>query len=288
MVTVRSMVAGDEVHAEEVWDLAYRTLIEARGGPVPERTPELVDRIRDRMRYLRSTDPGGSWVAVEDDLIVGVAQAHVRGGTWVLATLGVAPAHQEAGVGRQLLEAALGDGTVRNLPGAIFSSPDPRALARYASAGFALHPVAEAWGRRRRPVEDPADVLGGGLSDLDHVDAVDSDVRGSTRRGDVAYLLGRGYRLVVADDGYAVHVADRGIVSLLAARDEGTAAALLSAVLARTAPDADVGVGWLTSAHQWAIEVLVAAGVPIMVEGALMTRGRWLPDLPYIPSGIFG
>ncbi len=47
-------------------------------------------------------------------------------------------------------------------------------------------------------------------------------------------------------------------------------------------------MGWLTSRHQWAIRVLVEAGVPMMVDGAVMTRGRWLPDLPYIPSGIFG
>ncbi len=236
MVTVRPLVPGDEVGAEQVWDVAYRTLIESRGGPVPDRTPELVDRVQDRMRYLQSTDPGGSWVATEDSVIVGVAQAHLRGGTWVLATLGVAPTHQGAGVGRQLLEHALGDAHTRSLPGAIFSSPDPRALARYTSAGFDLHPVVEAWGRRRRPIEDPAGVVGGDLSDLDHVDAVDTDVRGSARRADVAYLLGRGYRLMVADDGYVVHVAERGIVTLLAAHDEGTAATLLGAVLARTPP----------------------------------------------------
>jgi len=288
MVTVRPLVPGDEVGAEQAWDVAFRTLVGSRGGPVPERTPELVDRVQDRIRYLQSTDPGGSWVATEDDVIVGVAQAHLRGGTWVLATLGVAPTHQGAGVGRQLLEHALGDARMRSLPGVIFSSPDPRALSRYTSAGFDLHPVVEAWGRQRRPVKEPADVVEGGPSDLDHVDAIDTDVRGSARRDDVAYLLGRGYRLVVAADGYAVHVADRGIVSLLAARDQATAAELLRAVLARTPPDEDVGVGWLTSGHQWAIRVMVEAGVPMMVDGAVMTRGRWLPELPYIPSGIFG
>jgi hypothetical protein len=77
-------------------------------------------------------------------------------------------------------------------------------------------------------------------------------------------------------------------VVTLGARDEDAASALLQTALAEMAPGKAVEVSWLTSSHQWAIGVLVAAGVDLHPLGAVMVRG--MPGLPtaYIPSGAYG
>jgi GNAT superfamily N-acetyltransferase len=284
--TIRPLRSEDEAGAEAAWDLAYRTLLEGANLPVPPRTPGSIEDARRRMAYLRSTDPGGSWVAESDGEIVGVAQAHLRGDTWVLATLGVVPHRQDRGLGRALLDRALAYGDPES-PGAIFSSPDPRAVYRYVRAGFTLHPAATAHGPVRRPVARQPGVRDGSLDDLGIVDGVDAEVRGSVRRSDVGFLLSLGSELLVDEDGgYAL--VRGGRLSMLAALDEEIAVRLLLDAVSRSQGHGTVDVSWLTAGQQWAVRTLALAGVPIHVHESIMVRGRWEPRHPYLPNGIFG
>lgn len=280
------MEPDDLARAEAVWDEAHRTLLVENHLPTLERTPAFVERRRRRFAPLLSTDPGGSWVATEDGIVVGVAQAHVPGDRWVLATLGVRPGRQEGGLGRALLERTLRVGRSAAL-GAIFSSPDPRAVHRYASAGFDLHPTAVGYGPARKQVASPDGVALGSAADLGLVDAVDRAARGSIRTEDVAFQLDDGCELLFDDDrGYVL--VRGGMVLSLAAVDEGTARRLLSAAVARCPTGESVNVSWITARQQWAVQVLVAACVSLYVHEGVMTRGPWEPDRPYLPSGIFG
>ncbi len=274
------------IGAEAAWDNAYRTLLIDSHLPVPPRTPEAIDHRRRRMGYLLGTDPGGSWVVESGDEIVGVTQAHIRGGTWVLATLGIVTEHQEKGFGRQLLDRALAYGDPDS-PGAIFSSPDPRAVYRYVRAGFAVQPAATAFGPVRKPVPAQDAVRVGSLSDLAIVDGIDRQVRGFTRSHDVEFQLGLGYLLLVDDEGgYAI--TQGGSIAMLSAITEDIAVRLLLDAVARCPVGDPVNVSWMTSRHQWALRPLAMAGVSILVHESIMTRGPWEPSLPYLPSGIFG
>jgi GNAT superfamily N-acetyltransferase len=288
MVAVRPLRVEDTVEAEVAWDRAYRTLLTEHHLPTSERTPEFIDLRQRRIAHLLSTDPGGSWVAESNGAIVGLAQAHIRDGRWVLATLGVLPDHQDRGVGRQLLDRTLDYGQSSPV-GAIFSSPDPRAVHRYASAGFDLQPSAVASGPVRRPVDVPPGIRDGSMDDLGTVDAVDRRVRGGTRSLDIQFQLGCGARLLLSDEddaGYAL--VRRGFVWALTATTEAVARRLLYAALAQVPDGESVSVSWITARQQWAVRVLVAAGVSLSVHEAVMTRGPWEPGLPYLASGIFG
>ncbi len=286
MVSVRPMGARDDVEAESAWDLAYRTLLVENHLPTSERTPEFVELRKRRVAHLRSTDPEGSWVAESNGAIVGIAQAHIRGDRWVLATLGVVPDHQDQGVGRMLLDRALDYGRSASL-GVIFSSPDPRAVHRYASAGFDLQPSAVGNGPVRHRVDVPPGVRIGSVDDMDTVDAVDRQVRGGTRRVDIEFQLRSGADLLMADgEGYAL--VRQGGVWALAATTEAAASRLLQAAVARLPEGAPINVSWITARQQWAVRVLVDAGVSLFVHEAVMTRGPWEPEHPYLASGIFG
>ena len=96
-------------------------------------------RGRFRIAHLLATDPAGAWVAENDGEVVGVALALVREDVWGLSLFGIRPEHQGKGVGRGLLDATLGYAEGRR--GAIIlSTTDPRAMRRYALAGFDLRP----------------------------------------------------------------------------------------------------------------------------------------------------
>ncbi len=280
------MRAADVTDAEAAWDDAYRTLLVEIHLPTSPRTPDFVSQRQRRMAHLLATDPDGSWVATSSGAIVGVAQSHRRGDRWVLATLGVRPDRQERGVGRELLERTLDYG--RSAPiGAIFSSPDPRAVHRYARAGFDLHPTVVAFGPARVPGPESPSVRQGSRRDLAVVEAVDRVVRGGPRTLDIEFQMAQGAHLLLAEDaGYLV--GRGGTVFGVAALDDRAAARLLAAAVVRCPDGEPVNVSWITARQQWAVRTLVAAGVPLFVHEAVMTRGPWEPELPYLASGIFG
>jgi GNAT superfamily N-acetyltransferase len=287
------MAEVDVPGAVAAFDSGLLAMLARHGLPVTGRSIKDERRRLERTRHFLRTDPDGSWVAEEDGAIIGMSQSFVREDYWMLSQLGTVPGRQGHGVGRQLLGLALSHGDPHS-PGTIHCSRDPKAMALYTSFGFTLHPVVAAWGALRpgaveRPTEvvrcEPADVT---ERDLEVVSAIDRKVRGSARTVDITAMLAQeGTRLLLHEDrGYAV-AADERIVAL-GARDEESATMVLRTMLAEAPAGETIEINWLTAAQQWAIRVVVQAGIELLPYGPVMVRGMDGPPAPYIPSGGFG
>ena len=137
------MTPDDVVEAARLaWDEIGRTM---GGSTADARTADEVARSEGRVAHLRSTDPHSCWVAETDGDVAGMSLALVRDGFWFLSLLAVRNDLQSQGIGRRLLEASLA--TAQGCRGAaITSSNDPKALRRYALAGFDLLPTLVATG----------------------------------------------------------------------------------------------------------------------------------------------
>jgi ribosomal protein S18 acetylase RimI-like enzyme len=315
--TIRPMSAVDLPGMRASAQAAFHDLGERLRTPPPppaptsETGPAIVHQLLGR-------DPGGAWLATLDDEVCGAALAGLREGLWYLAHLHVGPGHQGRGIGRRLLDAALGYGA-----GArgrlLHSSLDPQAMRCYQRAGFALEPAMTATGTVRRaalpatgpvrhaalPAADSAqgpalpaagpvrraavpatgDPVGAGsLHDLDLAAAVDRAVRGAAHGPDLAVLLRAGARLLIAERGslrgYAV--VDAGQPVIVAATDPGLAATLLWAALAESG-DHPVTVQVLRADQQWAIDVVHRAGLDLQPTGPLCRQGDTGPLSPYLP-----
>ncbi len=293
MVTFRPMTEADVPAAVTAFDTGFLAMLARHSLPVTGNSIQDERRRQERTRHFLGTDPEGSWVAEDDGVVVGMAQSFVREDYWMLSQLGMLPRVQGRGLGRELLRLALTHGDP-NSPGTIQCSRDPKAMALYSSFGFVLHPVVAAWGAiRPGAVERPAGVVRYepeqvGEQELGLVTVIDRKVRGSARPVDIVSLLAQpGHRLLLHDDqGYAVVKDDR--VVTLGARNEDSATLVLKAMLAEAPPGETVEVNWLTSAQQWAIRVIVEAGVELQPYGPVMVRGMDGPPTPYIPSGGYG
>lgn len=285
-IAVRPMTEADIAGVQLVVEAAGAAPERVVGRePVPRTEQHNADFRRGMSRFL-SRDPAGAWVAADGDRVVGMAEAIRRADFWGLAMLFVDPETQNLGLGRRLLDAALSyaDGAAVRM---IMSSPDPRALRRYALAGHAIHPAVEASGPvDRATIPDSLPGRAGDAADLDLVAAVDSELRGS-RAEDVGYLLELGAHLEVVDDragrGYAVHRDNR--LRLLGATDEATAGRVLWRFLA--ASDAAVDIWCLTAAQDWAVRVALAARLRVVCAGPLFIAGRPRPPGPWLPSGWY-
>jgi GNAT superfamily N-acetyltransferase len=282
------MVDSDVPAAVRAWDHAFQAMRATYGLPASTMTDADNLRLRRRMRHFLETDPEGSWVAEEGDTVVGLSQSFVRDGYWVLSMLATAPDSQRRGLGRELLQLAMGNADSAG-PGSIQASRDPGAMSLYTSAGFSLHPVVTGKGMvRPGSVSFDPRVRHSDRSDIETVAAIDRSVRGSERSLDIVAMLDEpGSRLLLLDDrGYVVAKQDR--VVTLGARDDESATTLLKAALAQMSEGDQVEVNWLTAHQQWAIRTLVDAGVELVPSGPMMVRGMPGPPAPYIPSGAYG
>ena len=276
--------AAERLSAEAFHDVDTRMF--RRSWPEPEPRPAARGATwMARTMHLLETDPGGCWVA-EDEAsgLLGMATSFVRDQIWGLATYAVRPALQGRGIGRPLLDAALGHGRGRPR-GMISSSSDPKAVRRYRLAGFSLHPQMFLTGTvDRSALPGGLTVRDGSAADVDLLDSIDRDVRGAGHGPDHEVLLA-GYRLVVSEtsdgSGYA-YVDDKGTLGLLAATDRRTASGLLWEALATTTDKAEVF--HITAANEWAIDVGMAARLELHQEGYLALRGM-APPLPYLHHG---
>src|SRR3954465_14819992 len=142
--------------------------------------PEVTARQHRRINQFLTHDAPGSWVAESDDGVIGVALALRRDDLWGLSLLAVRPDCQAKGVGQQLLAATLtyAADAERSV---ILSTSDPKAMACYARAGFALHPQVAGRGPVRRPVPASPRVRIAGPADVDFAEDVDRAVRGARR-----------------------------------------------------------------------------------------------------------
>lgn len=254
--------------------------------PSSERSRSETEAIRQaHVRFVERDGPG-AWVAVADGQVVGVAESIRREAFWGLSMLFVHPGHQSRGIGRQLLDAAIGYGADAS-GRMIESTADPRAMRCYFLAGLAMHPAAEVGGDvDRRSVPGSLPGRAGGVEDLDLVASVEAHV-GRSRTEDVAFVLGDArYRLDVVDHdpglGWVLWAPDRLI--MLGATDDQTAAALLWRYLDQCQGPARVT--GLTAAQQWAFAVAHAARLSVRMSGALFVGGMAVPR-SWIPSGWF-
>jgi len=285
--SVRAMESDDVAACESLWHDAFHAMRVAYHLPVAAIGDAEHEQARRHMALVRDTDPGGSWVALQRDEIVGFTQALRRDDLWVLSLLAVALAHQGRGVARTLLDRALSYGDPSS-PGMIMSSRHPAALHRYVQAGFALHPTVAARGVvRRSGLEAGTTVQVGGPGDLETVAHVDRRLRGASHGPEMRLMLDEGAQLlVVPGRGYAL--ARPGGVRVMGAVDDETAGALLAAALAVSPEGTVVDVNWITGAQQWAIRVCSDLGLELHPVGAVMVRGRPGPLAPYLPSGAYG
>lgn len=271
----------------------YRTSSEALPATEEERqqvrnrSAEEVEQRKERYRHFLQHDPEGAWVAADGDRIAGVALALGREGVWVLSLFAVDEEYRNQRVGKELLDRALlySEGCTGAM---IASSTHPAAMRRYALAGFTLQPTLMASGRVRRS-SLPADLKTreGKEEHLQFAADVDRLVRGAAHGPDLEFMLRTGNRLLVNDAagrGYAV-IWD-GSPALLAATTPETAADLLWSCLAESSGE-PVEVHWITGAQNWAVPVVLAAGLSLSPAGPICVRGTLGPLTPYLPSGPF-
>jgi GNAT superfamily N-acetyltransferase len=263
-------------------DAAFADLDRRHGlPPTPPGDPA---RARARVTHILATDPGGGWVAERDGEIVGSSLALVREGVWGLSLLAVRPDAQSSGAGRELLALAVDYGRDAR-GGMIMASDDQRALRAYSRAGFELHPTLLATGRPR-PLRAPPGVRAGDAADRAFIERVDRAVRGGAHGPDIDVLIRWGSRLlVVPERGYALTGTEG--VKLLAALDDDAAGDLLRAGLADAPADRDIRIEAITARQQWAVPILLDAGLALRVGGAMMLRGELGPLAPYLPNGAY-
>lgn len=284
---IRKMRAADA-------DGVYRTSSEAipdtdeERQQVRNRSAEEVERRKKRYLHFLEHDPEGAWVAVDGDRVAGVALGLVREGLWVLSLFAVDVEYRNEGVGKALLDRALL--YAHGCRGAmIASSRHPAAMRRYALAGFTLQPTLMAGGTVRRE-SFPAGLKTreGGEADLQLAAGVDRRVRGSAHGPDLEFMLSTGSRLLVFEGpvgcGYAV--VWEGSPALLAATSPEAAVDLLWSCLVKS-DGAHVEAHWITGAQNWAVPVVLKAGLSLSPAGPICVRGELGPLTPYLPSGPF-
>lgn len=285
---IRPMVSADVAACERISSAAFLELelrTDPRDRPEPgPRPPHRAALWCRRTEHLLRTDPAGCWVAEQDGRVVGFATSLTRELMWILASYAVQPGLQGAGLGRELLAAALqhGRGCLR---GMLNASADPRALRRYVQAGFRLHPQLLLTGRVARDVLPAVrHVREGGAGDRDLMDSLDRRTRGAAHGPDHEVLLGE-LRLLVTDraagSGYA-YVDDAGAPVLLAATSRRAAASLTWEALAASDPDRPVEIGHVSPANDWAVQLATAARLDIRADGFLALR-RMKEPAPYVP-----
>jgi hypothetical protein len=252
-------------------------------GEEPEPRPSDLDAAALRYRVFVTHDPAGSWVAEDEQGLAGCALATKCEGVWGLSLLIVRPGMQSAGIGSALLRRAhdyASDAKGR----IILASPDPRAIRAYSRLGLDLHPMLMATGTPEGVVA-PDDFREGTADDIAFCETVDRFARGGGRRSSIETQLEMRQALyILPERGYAV--LHEGVLSTLAALDDAGAAAILRGVLSHvTGP---TRVTNLTAAQQWAVPVLLEAGLEIKVaDGPVFLGGDVGGFHPYLPSGAF-
>lgn len=287
-LVIRPMREADVVVAEQISADAFLQvdLDQHRAGdPAPGRRPASRSTAWiARTSALLRTDGPGCWVAERDARVLGFATSIRRETLWALVTFAVVPGEQGGGVGRLLLDAALGHAT-GCLRGMIASSADPRAVRRYQAAGFDLHPQMTLSGT---PDLSAAPGLGGiraaTAADRELMDSADRHCRGAARGTDHDLLMARSTAALVLETrtGSGYVYAAEGRVLALAATDRRTATRLLWGALLQ-APG-EVRVEHVTAANQWALRVGLAAGLQVGTEGYLALRGM-KPPSAYLHDG---
>jgi ribosomal protein S18 acetylase RimI-like enzyme len=286
-IIVRPMTAADAEGIYRTSSLAIPATDEER-RQVMNRSAEDVARRKKRYQHFFEHDPEGAWVAVDGDRVAGVALALVREGVWVLSLFAVAEEYRDDGLGKALLDRALLYAEECR-GGMIASSTHPAAMRRYALAGFSLQPTLVARGKVRRE-SLPAGLRAreGTLADLEVAASVDRAIRGAPHGPDLEFILRTGSRMLVSEgpEGSGYAIVWEGSPGLLAATTPEAATDLLWSCLAESNGD-DTEVHWITGSQNWAVPVVLGAGLSLSPAGPICVRGELGPLTPYLPSGPF-
>lgn len=258
-------------------------------GRLDNRSDDEISRRKERYKHFLKHDPGGAWVADDEGKIAGAAVALVREKLWILSLFAVDKDYRNTGLGKELLERALGYAAGTDAA-VIASSSHPAAMRRYARAGFDLHPSLRATGKvRRDTLPSGLKVRQGGDQDLELAADVDRSLRGAAHGPDLRLMLAGDVQLLVSETpsgrGYAVE--HNGSPVVVAATEPGIAQELLWACLALAPGDEEVEVPWITSRQNWAVPVALDAGLTLSSYGPICTRGEVGPMTPYLPSGPY-
>ena len=292
MVTLRPMTDADVPGAVHAFDSGFLAMRARYGLPVTASSLQNDRRRQNRTRHFLTTDPGGSWVAEDDGVIVGMSQSFVREGYWVLSQLGAVPGRQGRGLGRELLRLAHSHGDPQS-PGTIQCSRDPKAMALYSNLGFSLHPVVAAWGPcdrggattgRGRPLRrggghrGPARSRDGHRPGRARLGPPGRHRDDAVRRGQPPPAArGSGVRGGQGRAHRHPRGPQRGVSRTRAARHAGRGSA------GRDRRD-QLADGGPAVGHPGPDQ----AGVELQPYGPVMVRGMPGPPSPYIPSGGYG
>ena len=229
--TYRVGTAEDAPAVYEVFVHAIAELERRSGMPEidnmwmdPATVAEYWERKRPLFEHLARTAEQ-FWVAEHDEQITGYARATLCDGLRQLTDFFVLPAHQAAGVGRELMMRAFPAAGARRR--AVIATRDVRALARYLKAGVSPRFPIYFFSGEPRPVTVASDLTfepaASGVETLAATRAIDRAILGFTRdathqfllQDRRAYLYRRGDRVV----GYGYFGNGTGPIALLEPSD---------------------------------------------------------------------
>lgn len=291
------MENGDVSAAVYVKKAALEHLLRSEGREMPAWQPTA-----GVISHLLRNDAETSWVAEVNDVVVGFAQALVRGDIWYLSQLFVQPEVHSKAIGGELLERVMDEG--RRLGArhfAVASSTSFAAQALYMRAGMlaagigyrlagdvaVLQRLPEPTARRKRIV----DCTGW----LDQMAVMDRDVFGAERRQDHVFYLsnesmpGDEASFGLSEGGHLIgygYVESGGWIGPIAAREPEEQLPLL-----RMAGDwlAERGIQtaevWVLTHNRTIMGVLMDGGWKIKSRTYFLTTGEFGKFDRYQPSG---
>lgn len=251
-------------------------------GPGPDRDPRAAEH---RIAHLLPTANPASAVVIDDaGVLIGATIVIDRGPLTILSLAIVREDWQSRGVGRALLERFPAATPGRNR--VIMSSPDPKAMRRYAALGLSLRPTVSACGiLRPRAVTRPTGAVDttplAGRAELDAI-AGGPLARGVPYGADVAMWDAQGDALHLIEDRAAV-VRGGGVLRIAVARDPEAGRLALRAALAAVPPGVTVHLRQIREGQDWAIQESLAAGLALSPEGPLFSDAPL--GLLHLPTG---
>jgi len=263
---------------------AFASIATRHNFPIEVPSPEFAV-----WKVAQMLDHPGYWCAVAErgGEIVGSAFADLRSAIVGIGPVAVAPAEQDRGVGRLLMEAALERSRAAGAPGVrlVQTAYHYRSLALYAKLGFEIRetlsvlqgpPIGRAVPARQTRPATPAD--------LDACDAVCRRVHGHDRSGEVRDAIGARTALVAEHDGRVTGYATGfSYVDHAVGETDDDLKALLGAA------EGFIGLGFLLpSRNTTLLGWCLGHGLRIVQQSTLMTiglynepAGAWFPSILY-------
>lgn len=251
-------------------------------GPGPDRDPLAAER---RIAHiLNGANPASAVVLDDTSAVIGATIVIDRGPLTILSLAIVREDWQGRGVGRALLDRFPAAVPGRNR--VIMSSPDPKAMRRYAALGLSLRPTVSACGiLRPRAVERPPFAVDttplAGRAQLDAI-AGSPRARAVPYAADVAMWDAQGDALHLIDDRAAV-IRGGGVLRVAVARDPESGRLALRAALAAVPPGETVHLRHIREGQDWAVREVLAAGLALSPEGPLFSDAPLGPL--HLPTG---